>query len=74
MALAGRSVAYIMSRGRWKSLESVCRYVTTPDSTKAADSAAMAMTAEQRRLHATARHNGNNALPEGESLLPHAPN
>ena len=74
MALAGRSVAYIMSRGRWKSLESVCRYVTTPDSTKAADSAAMAMTAEQRRLHANARHNGNNALPEGESLLPHAPN
>jgi hypothetical protein len=73
MALAGRSIAYIMSRGRWKTLQSVCRYVTAPDSTKAADSAAMAMTAAQRRLNPHVRHNGNNALPEGESLLPHAP-
>ena len=31
LALSGRSVRYIMSRGRWKSPESVATYVAAPD-------------------------------------------
>ena len=31
LALAGRSVVYIMARGRWKSSDSVSRYVAAPD-------------------------------------------
>jgi hypothetical protein len=71
MALAGRSATYIMSRGRWKHIESVCRYVEAPDDTKASDSRAMAMTKGQRE-HEAAIGRGERAhyQSEGERLLP----
>ena len=42
LALAGRTYEYIMSRGRWSSIESVLRYVETPLDIKISDAAAMA--------------------------------
>ena len=71
MALAGRSAAYIMSRGRWKHVESVCRYVEAPDDTKASDSRAMAMTKRQREHEVTiGRGQRAHYQSEGERLLP----
>ena len=71
MALAGRSPTYIMSRGRWKHIESVCRYVEAPDDTKATDSEAMAKTKEQREHEATTgRGERTHYQSEGERLLP----
>lgn len=70
MALAGSSATYIMSRGRWKHIESVSRYVEAPEEIKAADSAAMAKTAQQRaEAHPTSNW-GRHTLSERESLLP----
>ena len=43
MALAGRSFQYIMAKGRWKSVESVTRYVETPMEIKISDAKAMTM-------------------------------
>ena len=73
MALAGRSAAYIMGRGRWKNIESVSRYVEAPENTKAGDSLAMARTQGQRALD-TVRYGWGNqhTQPEGERLLPRA--
>ena len=72
MALAGRSAAYIMGRGRWKNIESVSRYVEATDETKAGDSAAMARTQQQR--HDDTRRLGRGGIhhsqPEGDRLLP----
>jgi hypothetical protein len=71
MALAGRSITYIMSRGRWKHVESVCRYVEAPDDTKASDSRAMAMTRCQREHEATiGKGRRAHYQSEGERLLP----
>ena len=49
LALAGRSVRYIMSRGRWKSPESVATYVAAPDFVLANDAKDMSMTQRQRQ-------------------------
>ena len=49
LALAGRSVRYIMSRGRWKSPESVATYVAAPDFVLAEDAKDMSMTQRQRK-------------------------
>ena len=49
LALAGRSVRYIMSRGRWKSPESVATYVAAPDYVLANDAKDMSMTHRQRQ-------------------------
>ena len=49
LALAGRSVRYIMSRGRWKSPESVATYVAAPDFVLANDAKDMSMTHRQRQ-------------------------
>jgi site-specific DNA-cytosine methylase len=71
MAMAGRSAAYIMGRGRWKHIESVSRYVEAPESTKAGDSLAMAKTHDQRAEEAANSCWGNRHTPsEGERLLP----
>ena len=72
MALAGRSAAYIMGRGRWKNIESVSRYVEAPDDVKASDSAAMAQTEQER---ATRRNGwgGTHTPSERERLLPRLP-
>jgi hypothetical protein len=51
LALAGRSVLYIMSRGRWKSSESVARYVAAPAYVQCADASDMSLTEEQRRTN-----------------------
>ena len=48
LALAGRSHRYIMARGRWKSIESVLRYVETPLDFKLDDTVAMAQASSQR--------------------------
>ena len=74
LALSGRSVAYIMAKGRWKNIESVTRYVEVPDDIKTTDSAAMARTQAQR-AHGP-QHYGygqQHTLPERESLLPQYP-
>jgi len=71
MAMAGRSAACIMGRGRWKHIESVSRYVEAPESTKAGDSLAMAKTHDQRAEEAANSCWGNRHTPsEGERLLP----
>jgi hypothetical protein len=70
MALAGSSATYIMSRGRWKNIESVSRYVEAPEEIKAADSAAMAKTAQQRAEERPTISWGRHTLSERESLLP----
>jgi hypothetical protein len=70
MALAGSSGTYIMSRGRWKNIESVSRYVEATEEIKAADSAAMAKTAQQRAEEQSTISWGRHALSERESLLP----
>ena len=44
LALAGRSLHYIMAKGRWKHIESVIRYVETPLLIMTADSGIMALT------------------------------
>ena len=49
LALAGRSVFYIMGRGRWKTTESVSRYVAPPSDTQCSDAKAMSTTAMQRK-------------------------
>jgi hypothetical protein len=73
MALAGRSATYIMSRGRWKNVESVSRYVEAPDETKAGDSAAMAKTRTQREHESRIRKGERTHYQsEGERLLPEA--
>ena len=51
LALAGRSVLYIMSRDRWKSSESVARYVAAPAYVQCADASDMSLTGEQRRTN-----------------------
>ena len=51
LALTDRSVVYIMARGRWKSSESVSRYVAAPDDVLCDDAAAMSVTAVQRRTN-----------------------
>ena len=48
LALAGRSVRYIMSRGRWKCPESVATYVAAPDYVLANDAHDMSRTHRQR--------------------------
>ena len=48
LALAGRSVRYIMSRGRWKSAESVATYVAAPDYILANDAIDMSRNNHQR--------------------------
>ena len=53
LALAGRSVFYIMGRGRWKTTESVSRYVAPPSDTQCSDARAMSTTII-RRPHARA--------------------
>ena len=71
MALAGRSAAYIMGRGRWKHMESVSRYVEAPEDTKAADSKAMAMTEKERAATERTGWGREHTQPERERLLPH---
>jgi hypothetical protein len=74
MALAGCSAVYIMSRGRWKCVESVSRYVEATESVKAADSAEMAKTARQRATgNRTDSWWKKHTQPEGERLLPQYP-
>ena len=48
LALAGRSVRYIMSRGRWKSPDSVATYVAAPAYILANDSRDMSVTEDKR--------------------------
>ena len=55
LALAGRSVLYIMSRGRWKSSESVARCVAAPAYAQCADASDMSLTEEQRKTRQTYR-------------------
>ena len=76
MALAGRSPAYIMGRGRWKHLESVSRYVEAPDDLKADDARAMAITTDQRAAGRDGTdwrkqhtHDMERLLPRGRSQL-----
>jgi hypothetical protein len=74
MALAGCSAVYIMSRGRWKHVESVSRYVEATEEVKAADSAEMATTAKQRATgQRTTSCWRRHTQPEGERLLPQHP-
>ena len=71
LALAGRSVFYIMGRGRWKTTESVSRYVAPPSDTQCSDAVAMSTTAEQRKR--TARPQKGEAWHthlEGGRVLP----
>ena len=42
LAAAGKSVLYIMSYGRWKCVDSVLRYVTTPEFIRTMDAKQMA--------------------------------
>ena len=42
LACAGKSVLYIMSYGRWRCVDSVLRYVTTPEFIRTMDAADMA--------------------------------
>jgi len=72
MALAGRSAAYIMGRGRWKNIESVSRYVEAPHDVKASDSAAMAQTEQERAMRRNG-WGGTHTPSERERLLPRAP-
>jgi hypothetical protein len=46
LALTGKSLHYIMAKGRWKNVESVIRYVQTPLYIRTADSRLMAKTTQ----------------------------
>ena len=71
LALAGRSVFYIMGRGRWKTTESVSRYVAPPPDTQCSDARAMSTTAMQRK-RASRPQNGDawHTHLEGGRVLP----
>ena len=70
LALAGRSVLYIMSRGRWKSSESVSRYVAAPAYVQCADARDMSLTEEQRKTRQLPQQLGawHTNLENGEVL------
>ena len=72
LALAGRSIEYLMARGRWRCPESVARYVEAPTEIAALDSSAMAKTQTQRRSQEAPQHGQNTTYthPIGRSLLP----
>ena len=74
MALAGCSSAYIMSQGRWRTEESVSRYVEIPDDIKSGVSRAMATTAKDRsRGAATHDWGSKHTQSKRERLLPPYP-
>jgi hypothetical protein len=53
MAIAGRSFAYIMAKGRWKHIESVIRYVETPLHISTGDSELMTRAQRTTPGHST---------------------
>ena len=75
MALAGAPIMTIMAHGRWKTMESVARYVENPEHIASQMSALMATTAAERRLGNPDRVSGRvHAQPERDTvLLSHGP-
>ena len=74
LAKAGRPVFYIMARGRWRTSESVARYVEAPREALQSDAAAMAKTRQEQQLQRCRKPDrwGEAWLthPEGGGVLP----
>ena len=70
MALAGAPLMAIMAHGRWKTAESVARYVETPQHISELVAPMMATTEAQRMMQGGRTERGVwHTHPEGEPVL-----
>ena len=69
MALAGAPIMTIMAHGRWRTTESVARYVENPEHIATQLAARMATTAAARQLGGSDCTNGERHAPERETVL-----